>query len=174
MQMAYLVSQESKCASWKVGAVIEKNGVILGTGYNGTTSGQDHCTDVGLNRGWGVKVDGQFVFDSEEDRVLHSTWSDRNEVHAEQNAIFFAARHGNTGLDGAKMYVTLSPCPRCVNAIIQSGISTLIYCEEYDRNEPDWANSLILAGIKVVKLNKSMLKLINWEKVNNEPKINLK
>ena len=45
LQIAYLVSQESKCCSWKVGAVIEKNGRIISTGYNGSPAGGVNCCD---------------------------------------------------------------------------------------------------------------------------------
>ena len=167
MQLAYLVSQESKCCSWKVGAVIEKNGHILGMGYNGTASGHDHCRDVAKTEGW-VNTNGEFIDAAMRSR--HSAWSLKNEIHAEVNAMLFAARHGTTGLQGATMYVTLSPCVNCVNAIIQSGIKTLVYCEEYDYNDPNWAKPLTDAGVKVVKLNKSYLKMLNWENIQTEPK----
>ena len=45
LQIAYLISQESKCCSWKVGAVIEKNGRIISTGYNGSPAGGVNCCD---------------------------------------------------------------------------------------------------------------------------------
>ena len=52
LQIAYLVSQESKCCSWKVGAVIEKNGRIISTGYNGSPSGGVNCCDHAAEQGW--------------------------------------------------------------------------------------------------------------------------
>ncbi len=52
MQIAYLVSQEAKCVSWKVGAVIAKNGRIISTGYNGTREGGINCCDHAHEQGW--------------------------------------------------------------------------------------------------------------------------
>ena len=52
LQIAYLVSQESKCCSWKVGAVIEKNGRIISTGYNGSPAGGVNCCDYAAEQGW--------------------------------------------------------------------------------------------------------------------------
>ena len=44
--------------------------------------------------------------------------------HAELNAILNSA-HNN--LKGARVYVTLFPCNECAKAIIQSGISEVVY-----------------------------------------------
>ena len=55
LQIAYLVSQESKCCSWKVGAVIEKNGRIISTGYNGSPAGGVNCCDHADEKGWLAK-----------------------------------------------------------------------------------------------------------------------
>ncbi|MGC7986150.1 hypothetical protein ACP3XM_25225, partial [Salmonella enterica] len=58
LQIAYLISQESKCCSWKVGAVIEKNGRIISTGYNGSPAGGVNCCDHAEDKGWLVKKPG--------------------------------------------------------------------------------------------------------------------
>lgn len=60
---------------------------------------------------------------AKEHRSAHSEWSSKNEIHAELNAILFAARNGSS-IEGATMYVTLSPCPDCAKAIAQSGIKS--------------------------------------------------
>lgn len=51
-------------------------------------------------------------------------------IHAEINAIAKAARQG-ISVKGATMYVSISPCIECAKLIIQSGISKVIYKEEY-------------------------------------------
>ena len=58
LQIAYLISQESKCCSWKVGAVIEKNGRIISTVYNGSPAGGVNCCDHAEDKGWLVKKPG--------------------------------------------------------------------------------------------------------------------
>ncbi|MCE5222066.1 MAG: nucleoside deaminase [Clostridium sp.] len=71
-----------------VGAVIVKNGVVIGKGHN-----------------------------------LKETLNDST-AHAEILAIKEASKYiGNWRLNGAKMYVTLEPCPMCASAISQSRIS---------------------------------------------------
>jgi dCMP deaminase len=48
-------------------------------------------------------------------------------VHSELNAILNFA--GNS-LKGCRIYVTLFPCNECAKAIIQSGISEIVYGED--------------------------------------------
>lgn len=170
LQIAYLISQESKCCSWKVGAVIEKNGRIISTGYNGSPAGGTNCCDYAEEQGWLKEIKkptGQKHLGLISScRPMHSEWSKTNEIHAELNAILFAARKG-TSIEGATMYITLSPCPDCAKAIAQSGIKRLVYSEDYDRNKPGWDDILIESGVEVIKYNRTNLKLIDWYQITN-------
>jgi dCMP deaminase len=47
-------------------------------------------------------------------------------VHAEQNAIVLAARHG-TSTENGILYTTLRPCFGCVKEAIQAGIKEIVY-----------------------------------------------
>lgn len=166
MQIAFMVSQESKCCSWKVGSVIEKNGKLISSGCNGTPAGLPNCCDVAIDKGWGVQTPkGHIDLRSDKTRMEHSAWSKMNEIHSEMNSIMNAG----VPLHGATMYVTLSPCSDCAKNIAQSGIKTLVYCEEYDQNGSGWADILVNAGVKVYKLDKSKLKQIRWEEFKLEP-----
>lgn len=170
LQIAYLVSQESKCCSWKVGAVIEKNGRIISTGYNGSPAGGVNCCDHAAEQNWTKIVTDPArmthkIILAKEHREAHSAWSKVNEIHAELNAILFAARNGSS-IEGATMYVTLSPCPDCAKAIAQSGIKKLVYCETYDKNIPGWDDILKSAGIEVFNVPKRNLDKLNWENIN--------
>lgn len=173
MQIAYLVSQESKCVSWKVGALIEKNGRIISTGYNGSPAGGINCCDHAAHSDW-IGCDKEFTpkfrivreYLKPECREAHSAWSAKNEIHAELNAILYAARYGRA-IDGATMYVTLSPCPDCAKAIAQSGIKKLVYSETYDRNLPGWDKILTDAGIEIFQLDKVQMKQLSWENIVN-------
>lgn len=179
LQIAYLVSQESKCCSWKVGAVIEKNGRIISTGYNGSPAGGVNCCDHAVEQGWiGAKV-GETMEQTlvsgvrikkigllPEHRAAHSAWSATNEIHAELNAILFAARTGSS-IEGATMYVTLSPCADCAKAIAQSGIRKLVFCEVYDKIKPGWDEILKQSGIEVFQVQKNQLNRLNWHNVEN-------
>lgn len=158
MQIAYLIAQNSKCVSWKVGALIEKDGRIISTGYNGTPKGQCNCSTHAKAQGW-VDEEGKLI---QEQRPKHSEWSGKNEIHAEINAILFAARNG-VSIDGANMWCTASPCPDCAKAIANSGIEHIFYCDTYDRNGGrEWANILKNAGIGVTRIPKALLTDLNW------------
>lgn len=170
MSIAFIISQESKCCSWKVGAVIQKNDRIIATGYNGTPAHQPNCCEVARQRGWVDEgPNGSLIIKNQEVRAIHSAWSNNNEIHAELNAILFAARNGIIALEGATMYITLAPCSQCAKAITQSGIKSIVYCEEYDQNSKDWSTILVNAGIKVTKLDKHHLNLLNWDAIRTEP-----
>ncbi|ADG60114.1 dCMP deaminase [Acinetobacter phage Acj9] len=171
LQIAYLVSQESNCVSWKVGAVIAKNGRIISTGYNGSPAGGVNCCDHSKEQGWLGFINmhtpqHQRTYLKPECRSDHSAWSSANEIHAELNAILYAAKNG-LAIDGATMYVTLSPCADCAKAIANSGIRQLVYSEKYDRNSPGWEKILKDAGIEVFQIPKSQLQTLDWTHIVN-------
>lgn len=150
LNIARLIASESKCVSWQVGAVIVKDDRIISTGYNGTRSGAENCCDHSLKQGWMYTRPNGCSILRQEFRENHSIWSKKNEIHAELNAILFAAKNGHS-IDGATMYVTASPCPDCAKAITQSGIKKLFYVTLYDKNEDDWASIMTDAGIEVIQ-----------------------
>lgn len=51
-------------------------------------------------------------------------------VHAEQNVIFYAAKHG-IELKGGTMYITHNPCEQCAKAMAASGIARVVYKDFY-------------------------------------------
>jgi dCMP deaminase len=104
------VSLRSTCTRAKVGALIVLDGRILSTGYAGSPSHLPHCLDVGCLPG----------IDSGCTRT----------IHAEQNVIAFAARHG-IKVEGADLWCTYSPCLMCAKLIINSGIKRAYYVKRY-------------------------------------------
>ncbi|WP_458700333.1 deoxycytidylate deaminase [Sulfurospirillum sp. 1307] len=115
INIAHEIARASKCVSKQVGAVIVKDGRILSTGYNGTPSGYVNCCDY-----W----DGKYTNE-------HHEWSKTYEIHAEMNAIIWAAREG-ISIKGATIYVTLEPCSDCSKNIIASGIKRIVYDKSYE------------------------------------------
>jgi dCMP deaminase len=109
MNIAQVVASRATCPRKSVGAVIVRDKVILSTGYNGSLRGMPHCQDVGC-----MIENGHCVAT----------------VHAEQNAILHAARHG-VNIDGATCYVTASPCWNCFKSIANSGLVRVVYGEFY-------------------------------------------
>ena len=73
----------------------------------------------------------------------HVTLKTNNRViHAEQNALLFAARKG-ISVKGATMYVTSAPCIECAKAIAESGIKMVIWKEVYkDLAGPELLNDV--------------------------------
>lgn len=117
MQMAKVVAGRSTCLRRQVGAVVVKDKQILCTGYNGSPSGLLHCDEVGCLR---QSLD---VPSGERHEICRA-------VHAEQNALIQAAKHG-VALEGADIYVTVQPCVLCIKMIINTGIRRVIYTYSY-------------------------------------------
>lgn len=73
----------------------------------------------------------------------------RNSIHAEANAVAFAARQG-ISTDGGTLYVGVSPCVTCSHLLVAVGIVAVYYREEYrDRRGVEL---LIAAGIRTESL----------------------
>lgn len=105
MGVAILASKRSKDPNTQVGAcIVDKDNIILSTGYNGFPYG---CSD------------DEFPWAREGKDTKYSYV-----VHAELNAILNSR---GKDLKGAKLYVDLFPCNECAKAIIQSGITELVY-----------------------------------------------
>jgi dCMP deaminase len=117
MEITRLVAKRSTCIRRAVGAVIVKDKQILSTGYNGAPSGIRHCREVGCLR-----------------QRMNIESGQRHElcraIHAEQNAIIQAARHG-VSIKDADLYCTNLPCIICAKMIINAGIRTLYYESGY-------------------------------------------
>ncbi|UYD60142.1 deoxycytidylate deaminase [Aeromonas phage avDM12-TAAL] len=173
LQNAFLVAQESKCVSYRVGAIISKDDRPISSGYNGTISGQPNCDEVAEENGWAEYVDvpgvGKELRLRQDKSDEYSAWAKSNVIHAEMNAILFAA-HGGKSIEGATMYCTMAPCPECAKTIAQAKIKTLVYCEDYNGSNADWAETLTRSGIKVIKIDKKYLTMLNWEKVLSKRK----
>lgn len=120
MDYAIRASKESNCVKYHVGCVIVQDGHVVLHGYNGTVSGFTNCSE---------KFAG-LAMDIEKNRLEHHKWSSAFEVHAEMNAIAFAAKHG-VKTDGATMYITHKPCNPCLKHLIPAGIKKIVYLEDY-------------------------------------------
>jgi len=136
INIASEIATASKCVSKQVGAVIVKNGRILSTGYNGTPAGFTNCCDY-----WDNKYTSE-----------HHEWSKMYEIHAEMNAIIWAAREG-ISIKGATIYVTLEPCSECSKNLIASGIERIVYAKEYEHTNSELVSKFIQDnGVTIEKL----------------------
>lgn len=91
-------------------------------------AGQEHCDEIGH-----LIVDGHCV----------------RTIHAETNAIIQAALHG-VSTKGATCYVTHLPCIHCTKALINAGISRIVYSVAY-RTDENAMNFLNAANIEVAQ-----------------------
>jgi len=124
LQTAYLLGQESKCVSRQVGAVIADHKRIISTGINGTPAGHINCNEHFPN------------YNNDLQREEHHIWSKMNEIHAEMNAIIFAAAEGKA-IEGAEIYTILQPCDECLKNIIGAKIKKIYYVVPYDKSTKD-------------------------------------
>lgn len=133
MGVAILASKRSKDPNTQVGAcIVDKDNIILSTGYNGFPYG---CSD------------DEFPWAREGKDTKYSYV-----VHAELNAILNSR---GKDLKGAKLYVDLFPCNECAKAIIQSGITELVYLyNKYPDSPATLASQRMLtsAGINLRQL----------------------
>ena len=136
MKIAHLVSERSTCAKIKVGAVLVKDKRIISIGYNGVPSKHEHCIDYFkkyFDKHYSSRFENfEHYLKSELFLEEHKKWSEEHELHAEANAIAFAARNG-INVNGSTLYITHSPCFACSKLIIQSGVDLVCYEIEYDQ-----------------------------------------
>lgn len=118
MSIARAVASRSNCVRRRVGALIVVERAIISTGYNGTPMGTRNCAEGGCPRCQSEAAPGEGY-----DACVC--------VHAEQNAIALAARHGSaTG--GGTLYTTLRPCFGCAKESIQAGIVEMVYEQPFE------------------------------------------
>lgn len=129
MGTAFLHARMSKARRKKVGAVIVTASGVTITGFNGTPPKKDN------NCEYEVETENGIVLVTKPDVI-----------HAELNCVLKAAKEG-ISIEGAQVYVTLSPCVPCASMLISAGISRLIYAEKY--RDTSGVDSLIESGISV-------------------------
>ncbi len=113
LRIAHELSFQSTCARRKVGCVlIDWNGQVLSTGWNGVASKFEHCIDLlcaGANLPSGTGLD-----------LCEA-------LHAEWNAI----AQCKEVLSIQSCYVTASPCITCVKMLRNTGCRDIYFSEYY-------------------------------------------
>ena len=110
MGVALISSKRSKDPNTQVGScIVDLDNKIVGIGYNGLPNG---CSDSDFP--W--ENTGDFL-DTKYPYTCHA------ELNAILNSIGKELKH-------CKVYATLFPCNECAKAIIQSGISEVIYLSD--------------------------------------------
>ncbi len=114
MNLASDLALRSHCVKAQVGAVLTKDTRIISIGYNGPPAGTHNCDEEWPEEGCPRDTRGSCSL----------------ALHAEENAILYAAKNG-ADLEGSTLYVTLSPCLPCARLIFSSGINKVIYKNSY-------------------------------------------
>jgi len=114
MELAQNLAPKSHCVKIKVGAVLTKDTRIVSLGYNGPPAGTHNCDEEWPGTGCPRDSKGSCSL----------------ALHAEQNAILYAAKN-NVSVDGCTLYITLSPCLACARIIYTMGIKTVYYLQSY-------------------------------------------
>ena len=132
MSLAVAVRNKANCWGSEVGAVLVRNDRVISTGYNGTPSKFLNCRDGGCLRCQERhKHDEDPRYESQLKEVMEGKALDICLcVHAEQNALLSAARHG-IEVDGSVLYVTHQPCFSCVKESLQAGVEQVIYLKSW-------------------------------------------
>ena len=143
MGVALLAAMRSKDPNTQVGAcIVDGANHILSTGYNGFPNG---CSDDEFPWGReGAMLESKYPF----------------VVHAELNAILNAR---GKDLTGSRIYVALFPCNECAKAIIQAGISEVIYLsDKYAATDATLASKRMLrsAGVKLTQVEFDQKELV--------------
>jgi dCMP deaminase len=130
MAQSQLLSLRSTCTRLTVGATIVRDKRIIAGGYNGSIAGGIHCIDEGC-----------YVIDNHCVRT----------IHAEMNALLQCAKFG-VPTDGSDIYVTHFPCLQCCKSLIQAGIKTVYYAEDY-KNHPYAIELFKQAGVRTEQVS---------------------
>jgi dCMP deaminase len=148
LRIALSVSERSTCLRRKFGAVLVKDNIIVGTGYNGNARGVVNCYEVGCIK-------------NKMDLPHGKTYDYCPAVHAEENAIINsnrADRIGSTlyiaGIDSDGKYTMALPCQRCQRKIINSQIKEVVILrddgtplrvqvEKYIERDSSWYKDLL-------------------------------
>lgn len=156
MQLAISARQNSGCISRHVGAVVaNEDGFVLGVGWNDPPSGQIPCS---LRSGNELTSElpeeiysayersSEFVTHIKSTNIGDNPFCFREELfnlsgkkqaeftrslHAEENALLQATRHGIKTLSGGTLYTTDSTCTLCAKKAYHLGIKRIVYIEEY-------------------------------------------
>lgn len=137
MGIAFLSGKRSKDPVTQVGACIVRDKKIIGIGYNGFPKGSS---------------DDELSWGKTSEDILNTKYP--YVVHAELNAILNSILQ----LSGSTIYVTHYPCNECAKAIVQSGISKVIYfSDKHMHHELTKASTIILknAGVEIKKYSEN-------------------
>lgn len=125
MSIALVAGLRSKDPDTQVGAcIVNEDKKIVGIGYNGFP--------------WGIDDDSFSWLKPYKHLYV---------LHAEENAII---NRSSNDLKNSTIYVSLFPCNRCAQAIIQSRIKSIVYMSDEKSDKPEYmASKRMLDAAKI-------------------------
>ncbi|MBT4088858.1 MAG: cell division protein DedD [Deltaproteobacteria bacterium] len=136
LELMNTVANRATCDRGRSGCVIVRDRRIISTGYVGSPPGLDHCDEIGHLM--------KEVIDEDGTTRKHCVRT----IHAEQNAICQAARHG-IALENATLYCKMEPCRVCAMLIISCGITKVVAQKKYHAAQ-ETRDMFSQAGIELV------------------------
>jgi len=130
------IGKRATCDRGISGCVVARDNRMITAGYVGAPSGMPHCDEAGhlLRK----------VIDEDGTVRQHCVRT----IHAEQNAICQAARHG-ISLQGGTLYCKMEPCRVCAMLIISAGIKRVVAQRRYHAGQ-DTRELFRQAGVELV------------------------
>jgi len=138
------LSQRGTCDRGRNASVIVSPfHTILATGYAGAPPGMPHCDEAGHMMNTVIHEDGT--------QSQHCVRT----IHAEENAILQCAKDG-IRLEGATIYIKMSPCYNCAMRILRVGIKRVVAQKKYHAGQAS-IEILEKAGVKVDIIENAIL-----------------
>lgn len=132
LMVAKTIAFGSPCPDGKQhGAIAVKSSRVVSTGYNGPSSGFQHCGD-------------ECPLDVLKQQGKPKDFTVCPAVHAEINVILTAAMVG-TAIKGAMVYQTKRPCQDCLKALRNMGLAGVIFFND------DESRHILLLGPSLEK-----------------------
>ena len=132
VETTLLFAKRSSCLKTQQAALLVKDNRIISFGINGSPAGHINCLE------YSEAICGK---DSNGSCFLG--------IHAEQNAIGYAARNG-IDTEGCSIYCTQSPCISCAKLAVASGIKEFYYISNYRLD--DGIKFLEQAGVSIKRI----------------------
>lgn len=147
LDMVVAVSSRATCNRGRSGCVIIKDKRIICTGYVGSPPGLAHCDEA----------DHMFKKVVDDDGTIRTHCV--RTIHAEQNAICQAARHG-ISLEGSTLYCTMEPCRTCAMLIASVGVVRVVAAKRYHAAQ-ETRDIFEKAGILLEVISQDVMKYEN-------------
>lgn len=109
------LARRSTCNRGRSAAIFVRENDQVAAGYVGSPPGMPHCDDVG------------HIYDATGSHCIRT-------IHAEQNAMLRALRHG-ISLRDTTVYCTMTPCYTCAKLMVSVGVYRVVALHQYHDNQ---------------------------------------